>query len=489
LLAVSFIVGMATSVIAAAIPARNAARIDPVLALQKGRYQVLSAGENRLRVVCAAIIALVSIGCLALSESRPVFYAGYVLALLAVLLVGPQLSLGLARLIRPVLKRLSPIEGALAADSLIQTPRRTSASVTALMLSLALVVAFEGMAGASYRSIVSWMNTTLNPDLFVVPSINTQTIRFPAPMRSEILALPGVERVQTLRNVRTTFRQSEVTVVAVEMSSVAQTDASDPVEGHKGDMYRQAASGAGLLVSDNLAQLQHLKLGEVVEVDAPYGQLRLPIVGIVLDYSDQQGAILMDRSVFTHYWEDDSVNMFRVYVKQGLSAAAVREQILLRYAGRRQVFVLTNNELKGNILKIAQQWFAMTFVQIAIAVLVAMLGIVNTMTVSIADRRRELGVLRAVGALHGQVRRTIWIEALAVATVGLILGYVMGAINLYYLLEIVRRDIAGMRLDYQFPLTTAVAVAPVILVASLVAALWPAESAVRESLVEALEYE
>src|SRR5262249_28369967 len=153
-----------------AIPSRNAARIDPVLALQKGRYQVLSAGENRLRVVCAAIIALVSIGCLALSESRPVFYAGYVLALLAVLLVGPQLSLGLARLIRPVLKRLSPIEGALAADSLILAPRRTSASVTALMLSLALVVAFEGMAGASYRSIVSWMNTTLNPDLFVMTS-------------------------------------------------------------------------------------------------------------------------------------------------------------------------------------------------------------------------------------------------------------------------------------------------------------------------------
>ena len=83
--------------------------------------------------------------------------------------------------IRPVLKWLRPVEGALAADSLIQAPRRTSASVAALMLSLALVVAFAGMARASYTSIIDWMDTALNPDLFVMPSQNLviRTLRFP----------------------------------------------------------------------------------------------------------------------------------------------------------------------------------------------------------------------------------------------------------------------------------------------------------------------
>jgi putative ABC transport system permease protein len=98
-------------------------------------------------------------------------------------------------------------------------------------------------------------------------------------------------------------------------------------------------------------------------------------------------------------------------------------------------------------------------------------------------------VLQAVGALRGQIRRTIWIEALSVGVIGLILGYALGAINLYYILQIVHRDIVGMRLDYQFPLTTALALVPTILGAALVAAVWPAESAVRGSLVEALEYE
>jgi putative ABC transport system permease protein len=254
-------------------------------------------------------------------------------------------------------------------------------------------------------------------------------------------------------------------------------------------MYRKTAAGEGLMVSDNLAQLQHLKLGDIIDLPAPGGTIHLPIVGIVVDYSDQLGTILMDRRLFTKYWNDDSVNVFRVYLKAGAGVPDVRQRILERFAGERQVFVFTNSELKSYILRVTDQWFGLTSVQIAVAVLVAILGIVNTLTVSITDRRRELGVLQAVGGLHGQIRRTIWIEALSIGTLGLVLGCVLGAINLYYTLEIVHRDIAGMRLDYIFPATTVLALVPAILGAAFIAALWPAESAVRGSLVEALEYE
>jgi putative ABC transport system permease protein len=232
-----------------------------------------------------------------------------------------------------------------------------------------------------------------------------------------------------------------------------------------------------------------LTLGETLEIPAPHGLIRLPIVGIIVDYSDQQGAILLDRSVFINYWHDDTVNMFRVYLKPGATVPEVRQRILDRYAGRRQVFALTNQELKSYIREVTNQWFGLTSVQIAIAVLVAILGIVNTLTVSITDRRRELGVLRAVGALHGQIRRTIWIEALCIATIGLVLGCALGAINLHYVLQIVQRDITGMRLDYEFPFTTVLALVPTILGSAFVAAIWPAEAAVRGSLSEALEYE
>jgi putative ABC transport system permease protein len=484
-------IGIATSIVAAVIPARNAARVDPVQALQKGKFQILSAGEYRLRAVLAVIGAVGAVVCLVMGGSRVIFYAGYGMAIASALLLSPLLAVALARAMRPVLKWLRPVEGALAADSLLQAPRRTSASVAALMLSLALVVAFAGMARASYSSIIDWMNTALNPDLFVSPSQNivVRTIRFPPAMEGELAAVPGVERVQAVRDARIVFRKTPVMVVAVDIMSVSQTARREPVAGVADDMYSRTAAGQGLMVSDNLAQLQRLALGDVLEVPAPYGVIRLPIVGVVVDYSDQQGTILMDRRLFQQYWHDDTVNIFRLYLKPGTPMPDVRRNILERYAGTRQVFVLTNDELKAYILKITDQWFGLTSVQIAVAVLVAILGIVNTLTVSITDRRRELGVLQAVGGLRGQIRRTIWIEALSIGTLGLILGFGFGAINLYYILQIIHQDIAGMRLDYQFPVGVVAALVPTILASAFIAAIWPAESAVHGSLVEALEYE
>jgi len=491
LLALALAIGVATSLVAAWIPARSAARVDPVQALQKGKYQVLSAGESAARAAIAAALAAGSIVCLTGGRSRPIFYLGYGLTIVASLLLSPLLSLALAKAIRPVLKWIRPVEGALAADSLIQAPRRTSASVAALMLSLALVVAFGGLARASYASIVDWMNTALNPDLFVIPSqtLAIRTIRFPKEMGAQIEAVPGVERVQMVRDARIVFRNTPVMLVAVDVRSLEQTVHLAPVAGDPEDMFRRNAAGEGLLVSDNLAELHGLHLGDVLEIAAPSGVIRLPITGIIVDYSDQQGTIFVDRSVFIRYWNDDTVNVFRVYVKAGTPTPEVRQRILQRFGAERRLFVLTNDEVKRYILKITDQWLGLTSVQIAVAVLVAILGIVNTLTVSITDRRRELGVLRAVGGLHGQIRRTIWLEAVSIGTLGLVLGYLLGALNLYYILQVVHHDIAGLRLDYQYPVRMALSLVPAILGAAFVAAIWPAESAVHGSLVEALEYE
>ncbi|HMB81976.1 MAG TPA: FtsX-like permease family protein, partial [Vicinamibacterales bacterium] len=319
LLLLALAIGIGTSIIAAAIPAHNAARVDPVQALQKGKYQVLSAGENRLRAILGAALGALSIVCLTIGGSRPIFYAGYFLAIIVSLLVSPLLSLALSRALRPILKWARPVEGALAADSLIQSPRRTSASVAALMLSVAMVVAFAGMARASYGSIIDWMQTALNPELFIMPSqsIVVRTMRFPSTMGPEVAAIPGVRLVQMVRDARIMFRQTPVMVVAVEVNSVAQTAPRTPVAGNPSEMYRRTAAGEGVMVSDNLAQLQHLTLGQTLEIPAPAGVIRLPIVGIVVDYSDQQGTILMDRTLFTRYWNDDSVNVFRLYLKAG----------------------------------------------------------------------------------------------------------------------------------------------------------------------------
>jgi putative ABC transport system permease protein len=484
-------IGVATSVVAAFVPARNAALVDPVQTLNKGSYEMLSTRESRWRLGLAAVCALLAAACLVITSYRPLFFAGYALTIATALLLVPLMLLWLAKALRPLMKRWRPVEGVLAVDSLIQAPRRTSGTVAALTLSLALIVAFAGMARASYGSVVEWMNSTLNADLFVMPSerLDLRTTRFPASMAGEIAGVEGVERVQMFRNNRINFQGRPVMVAAVEMNSVERTSHNRPVAGDAEQMYQKAAAGAGVIVSDNLAQLDGFKLGDPVELDAPYGTVRLPIVGIIVDYVDQQGTIFVDRQVFLKYWRDDSVSDFRLFLKPDASSADVRQRIIDLYAGKRHVFVLTNEESRRYVLRVAGQWFALMNVQIAVAVLVAVLGIVNTLTVSIADRRRELAVLQAIGGMRRQIRRTIWLEALSITVIGLILGSLLGSVNLYYLLQIVQHDVIGMRLDYQFPVLTILELVPIMLAAAFVAALLPAEAAVRAPLVRALEYE
>lgn len=490
LLALGLGMGLVTSLVAGFLPARNAARVDPIQALQKGRVQVLSAGENRIRRIVAIAFAIGAAVLLLIARASVVFYIGLALALVAMLLVGPSAALWLTRAIRPALKWLRPVEGALAADSLIQAPRRTSATVTALMLSLALVVSLGGVAKASFDSIMDWTTTALNPDLFVTPTPNVsdRNFRFPASMADAIAGIEGVDEVQRVRSHRIQYRNTPVMIVAIEADSLGDRAARPPVEGPP-EMYEMAARGEGVILSDNFAGLHGLHAGDVIGLDTPTGRHQAPVIGLVVDWSDQQGTILMDRKTYVRWWQDDTVNVVRVYLAGGVAPGDVRQRIIDRFAGTKRLFVMTNQEIRSWITDLTNQWMALSYAQIAIAVLVAVLGIVNTLTVSIIDRRRELGVLQAVGGLRNQIRHTIWMEAVAIGIVGLVMGFGAGAVMLRYVLDMTRRDLTGMALPYTFPIGLAGILVPLILGAAFVAALWPAESAVRGSLVEALEYE
>ncbi|MEX2263071.1 MAG: FtsX-like permease family protein [Bryobacteraceae bacterium] len=493
LIAAALSIGTVTSVIAAIIPARSAARVDPVQALQKGKFQVLSSGENRLRRWLALVLLAAALLCLPFGSNRFFFYGGYMLLIVAALLFTPTLALWLARLLRTPLRRLRPVEGALAADSLLQAPRRTSATVAALMLSLAMVVALGGTSQSSYRAIRNWLDSALNPDLFLSPSQDmvSRTFHFPGGMREEIERIPGVEHVQTIRANKITFRDTPVLLIAAEMDRLGSRVKNENlvVAGDPDTLYAEVGQARGFLVAQNLAELHGLSLNDAIAIPTPSGILRLPVSGIVRDFSDQQGSIFIDRATYLKHWKDDTVDTFRIYIGPGESWQAVKGRILERFAGRQRLFVLSNREMRDYILGLTDQWFAMTYIQTAIAVLVAILGIVNTLTVSIADRKRELGVLRAVGGLRNQIRGTLWLEAMSIGAIGLILGLALGAVNLYYQLRMVRQDFSGMAFDYEFPWYVAMILAPIILGSAWSASMLPAESAVRSSLVEALEYE
>jgi len=484
--------GVVTSMVAALIPALSAARVDPVEALRLGSHQTLPPGENRLRRWVAAALGAIALICLLFGRAAPLFYGGYLLSIASFVLLTPSLALWLARVLRPVLGAIRPTEGTLAVDSLIQSPRRTSGTVLALTLSTAMVIAQAGTAVSTYAAIRDWLDTTLNAPLFVSPSENLESrnFHFPASMTPELQQIDGVEEVLPVRDDKIIMNGRTIVVVGTDLVRLgARTPRRRVMAGDFRQMHREAGQGKGVIVADNFAQLQRVRLGSVIEIPAPKGLLRLPIVGILRDLGGAEGLIYVDRSLYEQYWDAESVDQFRIYLRPGASAEAVKRLILDKFAARRRLFVLFGEEAKAYTLSLADQWFGMTYIEIGMAVVVSILGILNVLTVTITERRRELGVLRVVGGMPRQIRVAVWMEALAITAIGLILGCALGAVNLYYQLELIRRDVGGMYLEYQYPFALAALLVPVILAAALLSALAPGEFAVRQPLEEALRYE
>jgi putative ABC transport system permease protein len=355
-----------------------------------------------------------------------------------------------------------------------------------------MAMGLGGLARSTLSSVQDWMDATLNAPLFVATTESSAapSFHFPASMYPQLQAMDGIEEVQAVRNLKVQVKGNTALLLSTDIGRfAARTRGRRVVAGNYDEMHRVAAEGKGVVVSENFAELQHLSKGDTVRLMSPRGELALPVTGILKDYSTQEGTIFMERSLYMRYWNDDTVDLFRLYLKKSASADQVKRAILGRFERERRLFVLSSVQVRQYVLGVVNQWFAMTYIQIAIAVLVSILGILNTLTVSISERQRELGVLRAIGGLTTQVRRTIWLEAVAVAAIGLVLGFALGAANLYYTLQMVRRDFTGMSLDYEFPFRIALSLIPIILTAALIAAFSPAEYAVRINLVEALEYE
>jgi len=293
-----------------------------------------------------------------------------------------------------------------------------------------------------------------------------------------------------MRSNKVSLKGATILMVAIDMDKAGARSSGRVVAGDIKQMYQRAAAGKGVIISENCAMLQNIAMGDTLEIPSPSGLLHLPVVGIVTDYLNQSGSMFVDYSaVYLPHWLDPTVDIYKVYAKQGTSPEELKQRVQTMFSKQRRLFVGLNREVKARVMNNTRQWLGMSYMQIAVAILVATLGIANTLLMSVVDRRREFATLRALGALRSNVRLSVWLESATIALIGLMLGVAFGAIDLRYELDVMRRDYAGLTLDYVFPIQVASILAGTMFCAAWVSALAASESAVRKSPVEALAYE
>ena len=242
-------------------------------------------------------------------------------------------------------------------------------------------------------------------------------------------------------------------------------------------------------MSHNFASRWRLGVGDQLQLQTPTGPLVRPVAGVIEDYTSENGTVLMDRALYKQHWHDEAVNVFDVNLQPGADSAAVQLALRRLLMGNQQAFVYTNSEYKQWIVGLVDHMFKLNYAQMVVAVLVAAIGIVNTLVISVAERKREIGVIRALGGTRRQTRRMILLEAVAIAVVGIVAGVLKGLLDTYFAVRTGAAVLGGYTIPFYFPWAMLLAALPVAFGIALLSAWWPARQAVSMNVVKALNYE
>lgn len=490
----SFLIGIGASIIGALMPAVSASRLNPILALHniEARRSETVLGWGRVAfgilLICLGL-ALIGFGPRKVGLNFQFSYA--LLMLLGLILLLPKLSELTARALRPVMDRFFGSEGVIAVDSMIQAPGRTSATVGALMIGLMFVFS-TGAYVRSYQQTVSrWMERMINSDLLITTSemARSRTYHFSPELSSRIAGLPGVKSLENARFLFIPYAGDSIGLVSLEMDGWFAR-VSDVVEDADTDTARRKmVSGQGILASRNFATRYDLKVGDTVTLETPTGRFERPIVGLLEDYTSEKGAIFLDRELYKKFWNDEAVDIIEVNLVAGADPATVKRAVERMVRGEHRAFVYTNAEYKRWVMNLIDGFFLLNYMQMAIAIIIASLGIVNCLLISVSERRREFGVLRAIGGLRSQIGRMVMLEAACIAIVGLVSGALAGFLNTWFLVRTAASMVGGFVLPFRFPFGMILVVLPAVLLIALAAAWWPARKAVRLNVIEAIGYE
>ena len=495
----SFAIGTVTSLIGAWLPSRAATRLDPILALHnietRQRETVLGNGRLALGVVLVTAGLL----CVAYAPLRVSLDYQFIYPLLMIaglILILPKLAELVARLLRPVMDRFFGTEGVLAVESMIQSPRRTSATVGALMIGLSFVFSTTSYVRSYQLTVDQWMKRFINADLIISTSemARSRTYHFSEDLGRRIATIPGIKRVENVRFLFVPYASDSIAVVAFEMDGWFAR-VTDPIDVGDVDAARRALiAGEGVLVSRNLTTRYGLDIGDTLSLQTPTRPFNFPIVGIIDDYTSEKGAVFFDRRIYREYWNDAAVDMIDVNLEDSVrmtpgGIGAVRDQIQQMIRGEHRAFIYTNTEYRKWVLDLINGFFVINYMQTAVAVIIAALGIVNTLIISVTERRRELGVLRAIGGLRRQIGSMILLEAAVMAVVGVVSGTLAGMMNTLFLVRTAASMVGGYTIPFRFPVGMVLLALPLTILISLLAAWWPARKAVNLNVVEAIGYE
>ena len=497
----AMIVGILITAVAALYPALRAGRVSPVEAMRAriGGASIGQAkkrrGPNRLAIVGLLLIAAGAPWTYYLAKNLSTSLDGLVYAsgiagvvgtFLGVSLVIPALIRPLAALFSPGLRLFFGVEGKMAAANATRNRGRTALTASALMVGISLVVAFSALGGSVLGSIRDYLEGSLGSDFMVQPANGNFEAAFSPELEEEINQISGVEETS---GVASTFRRSgdDVNIVFGVDERYPEIFRLNYAEGTPSDAFSRL-EGGGALVGPQFAEQRSLAVGSTVELPGLKGTKEYAVAGVVQnDLFGFGNGVYLSKDTLASDFGEDSDSFLAIQTASGSDRAEIEEEVRETLQDYPQLMIYSNAAWKERIEEDFDRQYVFFYAIMGVSVAVSAFGVVNTLSMNVFERTREIGILRAIGTTRLQIGRLIICEGMIISLMGCIIGTIVGSLLGYLFVR--GSGANGFEVSFYYPTVPALLSIFSGLLIGIFAGLLPARSAAGMKIVEAVQYE
>jgi putative ABC transport system permease protein len=356
-----------------------------------------------------------------------------------------------------------------------------------------MVVGISTMIFSFRTTVEGWLSRSIQADVVIAPAENLlignrEVIR---PEIERIVAALPHTTYDAFRELRVQFRGQFVKLGTAHLAVTRDIERVDFAQGDSHAAFDAAIYGGQVLVSQPFAHRFHVGLGDTIPLSTPSGPHDFKIAGVYLDYTTESGVILIDWGTFQKYWHDTAVNGLGIYIdkKSGVTGAQIQRDLRPKLAPYGDYLIKSNQDLRDQVFRIFDQTFSVTYVLQTIGIIVSALGIFLSLTILVAERRREISILRAVGASRRQIEALVLWEAAIIGLLGCALGTVAGLALAAILSYVINVSFFGWTISWATPWTFLASLPFMVVGAALVAGYGPARQAAHLDIADGVKME
>jgi putative ABC transport system permease protein len=480
-LTIGLVVGVLATLIAARSAARRASRLAPVAAMAETSAE--SRDISRARTIAGFATMAVGFGAsivAAITGSLAVVGIGALVLVVGTLMAAPVALSPVAGVLGGGLRRLRGVNGMMAEQNARRNPRRSAATATALVVGVAVVALFTVFGASMKATLAEQTEADFGADLAVTtPSFGGGEL--PPSAAGEIADLDEVDGAVALGGGVLRMGDDDTTVVAADPAGLADVARLDTVDGSL-----DAVGTTGIAVSESKAEDDDLRVGSTVDLTFIDGASETATVEAVYDDNSMIGGVVVPEAVWNAHTPQPTATAILVSLADGVDDGAAR-QAITPIADRLGGDVQNAAEFASASTQALDLFLGVVYALLALAVIIALLGIGNTLSLAVHERRRELGLLRAVGQTRRQVRSTMRLESVIVAIFGTVVGLALGAFLGWALFATVAANSAGSAgSTFSLPVVQLVVITVLGALAGVLAARRPARRAAKIPVLEAI---